>query len=33
MADEVEAIAPEAVSKDANGYRRVDYAKLGITLH
>ena len=33
MADEVEAIIPEAVSIDQDGYRRVDYARLGITRH
>jgi hypothetical protein len=30
MADEVEAIVPEAVSIDPGGYRRVDYTRLGI---
>ena len=30
MAQEVEAIVPEAVSMGADGYRRVDYSKLGI---
>ncbi|WP_423141464.1 tail fiber domain-containing protein [Parablastomonas sp. CN1-191] len=33
MADEVESIVPEAVSRDAFGYRQVDYAKLGLTIH
>ena len=33
MADEVEAIVPEAVVMGADGYRRVNYALLGITLH
>jgi len=33
MADEVEAIVPEAVAMNADGYRSVDYAKIGITLH
>ena len=33
MADEVEAIVPDAVSIDQDGYRRVDYARLGITRH
>ena len=35
MIDEVEAVAPEAVSTHADGYKRVDYALLGIvrTLH
>ncbi len=33
MADEVEQIVPEAVSIGSNGYRQVDYAKLGIVLH
>ena len=33
MADEVEGIVPEAVSLDADGFRRVDYARLGITRH
>jgi len=30
MADEVEAIVPAAVARDASGYARVDYAQLGI---
>ncbi len=30
MADEVEAIIPAAVARDASGYARVDYAALGI---
>ena len=30
MAQEVEMIVPEAVSMGADGYRRVDYGKLGI---
>jgi hypothetical protein len=30
MADEVEAVMPEAVSVHANGYKMVDYAMLGI---
>ena len=33
MADEVETIVPEAVMVDEDGYRRVDYARLGITRH
>ena len=33
MADEVAAIVPEAVVVQANGYRAVDYARLGITLN
>ena len=33
MADEVEGIVPEAVSLDADGFRRVNYARLGITRH
>lgn len=33
MADEVEAIVPEAVMVGENGYRLVDYARLGITRH
>lgn len=33
MADEVEAIVPSAVIRDASGYARVDYAQLGITLN
>lgn len=33
MADEVAKIVPEAVMADENGYLRVDYAKLGITLN
>lgn len=33
MADEVESVIPEAVSLAANGYRAVDYARLGITRH
>jgi hypothetical protein len=35
MADEVEHVMPAAVSLDADGFRRVDYAMLGIefTLH
>lgn len=32
MADEVEKIVPEAVMRDDKGYRRVDYARLGIRL-
>jgi Chaperone of endosialidase len=32
MADEVEAIVPAAVIRDASGYARVDYAQLGIAL-
>ena len=31
MADEVETVAPEAVSMHANGYKVVDYAMLGIS--
>lgn len=30
MIDEVEAIVPEAVSMHADGFKRVDYAMLGI---
>src|SRR5262245_8919136 len=30
MADEVDSIVPQAVSVDAAGYKRVDYALLGI---
>ncbi len=30
MADEVESVMPEAVSRDAAGYRFVDYGMLGI---
>lgn len=30
MADEVESVLPEAVAMHADGYRRVDYAMLGI---
>lgn len=33
MADEVEKIVPEAVFLDSDGYRKVDYSLLGITLH
>lgn len=33
MADEVEAIVPEAVVRGADGYRRVDYARIGVTRH
>lgn len=33
MADEVEAVIPDAVSYDDKGYRFVDYARLGITRH
>lgn len=33
MADEVEAIVPEAVEIQANGYRAVRYDLLGITQH
>jgi hypothetical protein len=33
MADEVEVIVPEAVSRDAFGYRQVDYSLLGVTSH
>jgi hypothetical protein len=32
MADEVEAVLPAAVVRGADGYRRVDYSKLGIEL-
>jgi hypothetical protein len=32
IAQEVEPIVPEAVTLAANGYRQVDYARLGITL-
>lgn len=31
MADEIEAIMPDAVSVHPNGYKMVDYDKLGIT--
>ena len=30
MADEVEAVMPDAVSVHSNGFKTVDYAKLGI---
>lgn len=30
MADEVERVLPAAVTRDCDGYRRVDYAMLGI---
>ena len=30
MADEVEAVMPEAVCVHANGYKMVDYAMLGV---
>lgn len=33
MAQEVAAVVPDAVSEAADGYLRVDYAKLGITQH
>ena len=33
MADEVEAIVPDAVSTAADGYKRVDYRALGIELN
>lgn len=33
MADEVEGVIPEAVSIADNGYRAVDYTRLGITRH
>lgn len=33
MADEVELVMPEAIVVDEDGYRSVDYAKLGITFH
>ncbi len=33
MADEVEAIMPEAVTRGSHGYRTVSYAMLGITRH
>jgi hypothetical protein len=33
MAQEVEPIVPEAVTMGDDGYRRVDYARLGITRH
>ena len=32
MADEVEAVLPEAVGIHANGYKAVNYAMLGITM-
>ena len=32
MADEVEAVLPEAVGIHANGYKMVNYAMLGITM-
>lgn len=31
MADEVEAIVPDSVAVGADGYKRVNYARLGIT--
>lgn len=33
IAQEVERIVPEAVTIGVDGYRRVDYARLGITRH
>jgi hypothetical protein len=33
MADEVAKIVPEAVAVNADGYRSVDYAMIGVTLH
>lgn len=33
MADEVETIVPEAIAVNADGYRSVDYAMIGVTLH
>ena len=33
MAQEVEPIVPEAVTFGTDGYRRVDYARLGIVRH
>ena len=33
MADEVEQVMPEAVSLHPDGYKRVDYAMLGILRH
>ncbi|MBA3056247.1 MAG: tail fiber domain-containing protein [Sphingomonadales bacterium] len=33
MADEVEAIVPEAVTVGSHGFRMVNYALLGITRH
>ena len=33
MADEVEAIVPDAVSRNEDGFRVVNYARLGITRH
>ena len=33
IADEVEKIVPEAVFMDTDGYRKVDYSLLDITLH
>lgn len=33
MAQEVERVVPDAVSIGPDGYRQVDYAKLGIQLH
>lgn len=33
MADEIERIVPEAVSRDRYGFRQVNYARLGITRH
>ena len=33
MADEVQKIVPGAVFVDTDGYRKVDYSLLGITLH
>jgi hypothetical protein len=33
MADEVEKVVPEAVVVREDGYRGVDYSRIGITLH
>ena len=33
IAEEVEAVVPEAVSVGADGVKRVDYGRLGIRLH
>ena len=33
LAQEVAEVRPDAVSRDADGYLRVDYARLGITLN
>ncbi len=33
MADEVEQVMPQAVSVEADGYRRVDYGLIGVARH